>query len=142
LAGSGHLTFGSGIPIRVHRRLPERFSIVLPADNIPIRPGVADFVVYPAPAELPKRGMMGVFLMPVEDGMQISEMVSDGAAATAGLKKKDVIVKLDGIPVRKMSDIKLALLDKVPGDRVKIGLQREQMVWGRKTIEVELALGE
>ncbi len=142
LAGSGHLMFGSGIPIRVHRRLPERFSIVLPADNIPIRPGVADFVVYPAPAELPKRGMMGVFLMPVEDGMQISEMVSDGAAATAGLKKKDVIVKLDGIPVRKMSDIKLALLDKVPGDRVKIGLQREQMVWGRKTIEVELALGE
>ena len=142
LAGSGHLMFGSGIPIRVHRRLPERFSIVLPADNIPIRPGVADFVVYPAPAELPKRGMMGVFLMPVEDGMQISEMVSDGAAATAGLKKKDVIVKLDGIPVRKMSDIKLALLDKVPGDRVKIGLQREQMVLGRKTIELELELGE
>ena len=53
-----------------------------------------------------------------------------------------MIEKLNGVPMRTMSDIKSALLDKAPGDRVKISLQREQMVWGRKTIDVELELGE
>jgi uncharacterized iron-regulated protein len=142
LAGSGHLMFGSGIPSRVHRRLPEHFSILLPADNIPVRPGVADFVVFPEPAELPRRGMMGVFLIPAEKGMQIDKMVSDGAAEKAGLKKNDLIEKLDGVSVQSMSDIRIALLDKSPGDHVKVSVLRKRLVAQDQRIEVQLELGE
>ena len=86
--------------------------------------------------------MMGVFLIPAEKGMQIDKMVSDGAAAKAGLKKNDLIEKLDGVSVQSMSDIRIALLDKSPGDYVKVSVLRKRLVAQDQRIEVQLELGE
>ncbi|MCP3871419.1 MAG: PDZ domain-containing protein [Gammaproteobacteria bacterium] len=142
LAGSGHLMYGSGIPQRVYRRKPVTYSTLLPGNNLKIEPGIADFVVYPRPVALPKSGLMGVMLKPDDEGMRIVGLVEDGAAAKAGLKKEDLLLRLDGTEVDSMPDVRIALLDKKPGDSVTLQVQRHQNSTGPLLFEKTVSLGD
>lgn len=135
LAGSGHLMYGSGIPNRVQRRIPVDAAIVLPGDGLRIEPGISDLVVIPQPAELPPAGLMGVMIADAEGGVAIRGVVPGSAAATAGLHEGDLILDIDGTPVRRTADIKIAMLDRRPGDQVRLRVLRD----GR-TMAFELTL--
>jgi len=54
---------------------------------------------------------------------RIRTVLSGGAAAKAGLKKSAVIIDIDGHPVRKIADTRLALWDKGPGKMVGVSIR-------------------
>ncbi len=142
LAGSGHLVNGTGIPQRVDRRLAIDSAIVLPGEDLRIKPGIADYLIFPQAAGLPKPGLMGVFLATDDQGVRISGLSAGGAAGQAGVEKDDLIQALNGEEIKNMSDLRIGLLDRSPGDRIRLTVQREQLVWGEKTLDFEFELGD
>ncbi len=60
------------------------------------------------------------------DGVYIDEVVADGAAESAGLKKGDVIVSVDGKKITKMSELQEASAKYSPGDKAVVGYIRDK----------------
>lgn len=141
LAGSGHLMYGSGIPNRVERELGAEQFIVLPYDDLPVKPGITDFLIYPAMAGLPPRGLMGVMMEPLDNGVRIEQVVPEGAAEAAGIKKGDLLQQIDQQQIGSSADVRLYMLDKQPGDRVKLTVLRKRLLLSPKTLEFEVELG-
>lgn len=69
------------------------------------------------------------------EGVWVEEVVSDGAANEAGLKKGDVIVAVDGKKVAKMAEMQELLSKHRPGDKVQITFLRDKK---KMTKEVKL----
>lgn len=141
LAGTGHLMYGSGIPNRVKRELGAKQVIVLPYDDLPVKPGITDFLIYPAVASLPARGLMGVMMEPSASGVRIEQVVPDGAAAAAGVKRGDVLQQIDRQQIASPADVRLYMLGKQPGDRVSLSVVRKHWLTGEKSLQFEVELG-
>ncbi|HEX2850772.1 MAG TPA: trypsin-like peptidase domain-containing protein [Acidimicrobiales bacterium] len=60
------------------------------------------------------------------DGAIIADVVQGSAAAVAGLQRYDVIVEIDGQPVKTSSDVSRIIRAKNPGDKVTITYYRGQ----------------
>jgi uncharacterized iron-regulated protein len=139
LAGNGHLLYGSGIPHRLLRRIQVKSAIVLNADGID-DPDMADFLLLPPSASLPPAGMLGVFLRQQAQELVINGLTVGGPAMRAGLKKDDVLLAIDGEHIATLTDVKLALLDKLAGERVNVRFRRVQSDRGAKIMDVEVVL--
>lgn len=119
-AGSGHIAFRDGIPARLERRIGRPVSTVLVAGEHTAEPGIADFFVLSAPRELPPAGLLGAFLESAPGGVRVGALTEESALGMAGIAKDDVLLAIDGTPVAGFAAIKLALLDKKPGDKVNV----------------------
>ena len=135
LAGSGHLAYGSGIPNRVARRLPVSSVILLPADTND-EPEKADYLVGVEQRQLPPKGLMGVMIGQAEDGVVVEGVTPHSAAEGAGVKPGDRIRRIGGAPVATLTDVRLLMLDKRPGDQVQVRFERDG-----KPLEMTLTLG-
>ena len=69
------------------------------------------------------------------EGIYIAEVVEDGAAADAGLKKNDVITHIDGQKVTKFGELQNIIAQKRPGDKVTITYLRDK---SKKTVTLTL----
>ncbi len=69
------------------------------------------------------------------DGVYVSEVLVDGAAQAAGFEVGDVIVGLDGKPVKTMAEMQEMLAKRLPGDKVKVKILR-----AKKERELEVVL--
>jgi serine protease Do len=67
---------------------------------------------------------------------RIASVQPGSAAAKAGLKPGDVIVKFNGMAVPDFPHLAMMISRKKPGDKVKLTVKR-----GKKTIEVQATLG-
>lgn len=85
-----------------------------------------------SPAELTDdlRDQLGI-----ENGVVVEDVVEDGPAANAGLKKNDVILSIDGEEVAGLADLRSAIAGKKPGDEVEVQVLRKGK---KRTITVEL----
>ena len=86
-----------------------------------------------------KRGRLGIAMTNAigVEGAQIAEVEPNSPAATAGLRKGDVVVALNGHPVRGSAELR-ARLGVVPaGDTVELKVQR-----GKETEVVKARIGE
>ena len=142
LSGSGHLMYGAGIPSRVDGYTGARSVIILPGDGVRVRPGIADYLVYPEAAELPKRGVMGVFLGEAEKGVEVKRVIADSPAAAAGVEEGDVIMGIDGVDLHSPAELKALLVGRVPGDRISVRLVRSHLLGSDETLEIAFPLGE
>ena len=70
-------------------------------------------------------------------GAVVTEVQPDGPAAEAGLRPEDVIVSVDGQPLRDAVGLTARLAQYQPGDEVTLGVVRD----GRR-MQVDLELGE
>jgi serine protease Do len=82
------------------------------------------------------RGYLGVLIQPVTPGLAkafglsevqgalVGDVSSDSPASRAGLKKGDVIVALNGAPVRDSLELRLKVAQMAPGTEVKVGIVR------------------
>jgi S1-C subfamily serine protease len=61
----------------------------------------------------------------VSEGVLVFSVVPGSAAEQAGLEAGDVLVAVDGKPVRLVEDLFAALREKNPGDRVELTVVRE-----------------
>ena len=78
-----------------------------------------------------KRPWIGVSTAPAGGGgAEVQEVVAGSPAERAGLGEGDVIVSVDGRPIRTPDDVAEAIADRKPGDavsiRVKIGAQETE----------------
>ena len=77
---------------------------------------------------------MGV---PVQEGILVARVVEGSDAQSAGLQGGDVIVAMDGQPIRNTGDLSKFLLDNHPGQRISVRLYR-----GESVLETEATLGD
>ena len=62
----------------------------------------------------------------VQKGVLIYDFVEDGAAASAGLQKGDIITKIDDKEITNFASLTAYLNSKNPGDKVKITVMRDE----------------
>lgn len=125
MAGRGHIGHGWGIPSRVERRSGIAGPIVLVAHGDGAERGAADYLVLAAREELPAAGLMGVILESGEAGVAVKRLSPGSGAEAAGMQEGDIIVTIDGRPIAAYADVKLALMDKAPGQRVEVVVRRD-----------------
>jgi C-terminal processing protease CtpA/Prc len=90
---------------------------------------------------LPKAGRLGIFMDKSDNNAVIvSEFTEKSPANEAGAKLKDRIISIDDEHIQYMSDVKYALLDKKPGDTVKLKLKRDAWIGDDKEISIEVKL--
>ena len=84
------------------------------------------------------RAFVGLVLAeePPGGGVRIMQVISGSPADNAGLKKDDVITAVDGRSVSSVADVRGALQDKSPGDKVTFSVRRDG-----QTEEVTVTLG-
>ncbi|MGA3293494.1 MAG: DegQ family serine endoprotease [Candidatus Acidiferrales bacterium] len=70
-------------------------------------------------------------------GALIGEVSTDTPASRAGLKRGDVILKVDGEPISSANDLRLRISQTAPGTNVKLGIARDG-----KPLDVNVTLGE
>lgn len=59
------------------------------------------------------------------DGAYISDVAKDGAAAKAGLKKGDIITKLNDVPISSWTELQGSVASYKVGDKIKINYKRD-----------------
>jgi uncharacterized iron-regulated protein len=142
LAGGGHLEYGQGIPQRLLRRVKVDSAIVLNGTGRNPDPKLADYLLYPSPAELPAPGLLGVMLDTSSEGkgVLVRGFAQGSGAKAAGIVSGDRIVRIGEEPIGSYSDIRIALVDSRPGEKVRVEVLREHMIAADEqlTFEVEL----
>ena len=74
-----------------------------------------------------QQALIGINYNEVEQGVEITSVSEDGGAEKAGLKKGDVITKINNVKIGKFSELKGQLTAKRPGDRVVVSALRDGM---------------
>ncbi len=96
-----------------------------------------------------KRGYLGItmngtglnasarayYKLPDNDGVIITSVTPDGPAAEAGIRKDDVIRKIDGNPVKDNQDLLGMIASRKPGETVKLDVLR-----GGETMKIDVTL--
>jgi len=60
------------------------------------------------------------------DGVSVTEVIRNGPAEKAGLKTNDLIVAVDGMPVKTSRDLRNQVALKKPGQTITISVQRDK----------------
>jgi serine protease Do len=83
------------------------------------------------------RAMLGVTTEKSEDGpgVEIQSITKESAASKIGLKKGDVITKIDDIKIEEPDDLSAAIKKHKPGDKVSVTFQRDKK---QETLTAEL----
>ncbi len=142
LAGSGHLMYRVGIPERLERRLAVDSLILLPDGKLELKAGVADFLLFTGGEELPPGGELGVYLSKAGEGVEVVELAAGGAAEKAGIKEGDRILRINGEAVRSPGAIRLELMDRSPGEKVRVTLIRSWLFFSGRERTIDLVLEE
>ena len=107
---------------------------------------IADELIASGKARHPFLGILGQTVdetlakeekLPVTEGALIVEVTKGTGAEKAGLKTGDVIVSLDGKPIRSMDDLILAVRRSRVGQTVKLALYRDG-----KRLDVTMTVGD
>ncbi len=95
-----------------------------------------------------KRGYLGVMIQPLTpeaakelglhttNGAIVSQVFKNSAAQKAGIKPGDIIVSVNGKPIRSSSDLPYIISSIKPGTKIKIGIIRN-----KKKMTKEVVLG-
>ena len=80
--------------------------------------------------------MMGMLLgKNIANQLQVRSLLKNGAATKAGIKKGDIISKVNGKKVKEQKDLLAMFKGKKPGEKVDVELLR-----GKKTVKAKLTL--
>jgi serine protease Do len=70
-------------------------------------------------------GLSARYRLPVQHGIYITDVQTDGLAATAGLAPGDIITKIQGEPIDSDHPFQNQLFQFEPGDRINVEILRE-----------------
>lgn len=120
-AGSGHISYGSGIPNRIKRRLDGKVVTVLVSDeHTQITPNLSDYLVFSAEQALPAAGILGAYLDDGEDTVAIKALSENSALTDSDIKPGSIIVGIDETMISNLAEFKLAMLKKKPGEEIEL----------------------
>jgi uncharacterized iron-regulated protein len=141
MAGSGHIAYRWGIPDRLQRRLPDAaMATVVFDDGKDVNEKLADYLVFSPEVELPKAGLLGLYLDTTTEGVKVRSVADDSAAGAAGIKAGDLLVAVDGQPLPTYAALRMAMLNMKPGDKLHLAYQRKGLFGepAEKSVEVQL----
>ncbi|MGO8991419.1 MAG: ChaN family lipoprotein [bacterium] len=130
LAGSGHLAYGSGIPKRTARRNGYDYAIIL--DNAALEKGIADFVLFPGDIPGVTSPMLMVFLREEAGKVEIAGFSQESASEKAGMKVGDTLLAIDHTPIHTIDDVKIDLLARKKGEKVRVRVLRKGFLGSRE----------
>lgn len=64
----------------------------------------------------------------IENGIYVIDVLTNGPAATAGIKPNDIILKIDGKPLNKMTELRSYIYTKNIGDEVTVQVLRRGII--------------
>jgi uncharacterized iron-regulated protein len=140
LAGSGHVAYRSGIPNRIARRAGVPVSVVLPVDAVPLDPAAADFLIASREEALPPAGRLGAHLETKDGVVTVRKLEPDSGARAAGVKDGDRLLSVDGTPIGGFVDVKLTLMDRRPGESVRVEVRRDRWVGRSQDLAFDVTL--
>ncbi len=137
LAGNGHLAYGSGIPKRAARRNGYDYAIVL--NDMDLKKGIADYVLFPGtiPAETSPKLM--VLLTEKNGKVGIAGFPHESNSEKAGMRAGDIILSIDRTPIHAIDDVKIDLLSRKKGEKVKVEILRKGL-FGSQKLNFEVVL--
>jgi len=137
LAGNGHLAHGSGIPKRAARRNGYDYVIIL--NDIDLKKEIADYVLFPGtiPFETSPRFM--VLLTETREKVEIAGFHPGSNSEKAGMRVGDIILSIDHVPIHEIDDVKIDLLSRKRGEKVKVRVLRKGF-FGTQKMEFEVVL--
>lgn len=71
----------------------------------------------------------------IDNGIYVIDITTNGAAAKAGIKANDIITKIDGKSLNKMTELRSYIYSKSPGDEVVVQVLRRGII---TPVKVEL----
>lgn len=142
LAGSGHVEYGQGIPRRVLRRVDVPAASLLNGTQREPDPDAADYFLFPRRVELPAPGLLGVMLSNEngQSGTHVEGFSEGSGAKAAGLEEGDRIVRVGEHPIMSYADIRIALVDGQPGQKLPVEVVREHLIGADETLSFEVEL--
>ncbi len=138
LAGAGHIIFKSGIPERSFRRNGFEYATII-SGELP-EEGLADFVLFTDEIKLQPSPKLMVIISEKEGRVEITDFVKDSISKKAGIKKGDIILSIDDEGIEGVDDLKIFLLNKARGDKIKIKVSRKGFLSGKREKEFEVTL--
>jgi uncharacterized iron-regulated protein len=138
LTGSGHLTYGSGIPKRTARRKGYDYAIIL--NGVNIEKDIADYVLYPETIPGPTSPRLMVLLTEKGGKVEITGFPHGSKSRKAGLKVGDAILLIDHTPIHDIDDLKIELLFKKKGEKVKLRILRRSLFGVKQRMDFEVVL--
>jgi aminopeptidase N len=152
IAGSGHVTYGLGIPFRLSRAAQRtRIVTIVPVavkkkesekeENPMLKAlaslvsqlqpaaifsrGIADYVLALAPEERPRFPVIGFSgKMNAEGYYEVSAVEKEGIAERNGIREGDIILSLDGVPIKSLEALRLILAQKNWNDPLQFEIRR------------------
>ena len=91
-----------------------------------MEPGAGDYLLLSRDLELPRAGLMGMYLEDGDKGVTVAQVEEGSGAGEAGVKPGDRLLSIDGFPIRDYADVKIAMLDREPGSKVKVVVERKR----------------
>lgn len=150
IAGNGHVYKDSAIPLRVKRRMnvPQSVLVTMNHETTGLQTGYkVDYLVYATSFDIQPAPKVGVVLQEEktseisdETRVRITQISPHGKAGEGGAKENDIILAVDGEKIADITDLKILLMDKSPGDKVTMKLLRESVLFSDKELEVEVEL--
>jgi uncharacterized iron-regulated protein len=137
LAGNGHLAYGSGIPKRTARRNGYDYAILL--NDADLEKDIADYVLFPKTIPGVTSPKLMVLLKEKGDKVEIAGFPSGSNSEKAGMKAGDMILSIDRTPVSDIDDVKIDLLFRKKGEKVKVRILRKGF-FGSQEIDFEVLL--
>lgn len=62
----------------------------------------------------------------VEKGAYVADLPSDGPAAIAGIKKGDVVIRINSLPIENQVDLRNAMIKHGPGSKLQVEVVRDR----------------
>lgn len=134
-AGNGHIE-KFGIPERVQRRVTSTYLTLMPASvGSALKQNAADYVWVTKLQKMHRHPLIGIKIKPVADSasLLIEGVLPESPAESAGMKKGDILLAIDGAAVSSVSDIHRAVLDAKSR-----GSHLFQIKRGEETLELEV----
>ncbi len=137
LAGNGHLAYGSGIPKRTARRNGYDYAIIL--NDADLEKDIADYVFFPKTMPGVSSPKLMVLLKAKGGKVEIAGFPPESNSQKAGMKKGDMILSIDHTPVYDIDDVKIDLVFRKKGEKVKVRILRKGF-FGSQKIDFEVVL--
>ncbi|MEN8206798.1 MAG: ChaN family lipoprotein [Pseudomonadota bacterium] len=140
IAGNQHLAWGSAIPQRLQRRTAVTTASILNSWDGIVKPGLADFLLLPEEQPLPPAGKLGVVLKDDKGQTIIAVVFKNGACAEVDIKAGERITAIDNNAINSITDLRMALWDKLPGDTIHMDTTRKRLLMPDKNLSYEITL--
>lgn len=141
IAGNGHLAGTETLPDRLRQRSGATLQVILNDPEPPLTTDQADYLLQPAVVELPPRGRLGILMEPTDQGVIVSELIDNSAAAAAGVKQGDRLLTIAGRTIHSPDDVQIALLDTPPGRELQLEVMRTTLFGGQRQHALRVRLG-